>query len=272
MTEPVTPRTKLQRFARVQAREQRRAIAAEVRKSRADAGISQRRLASAAGVSQGTLSQIETGDVEPTLEVLARLAAALGGELSIRINFGTGPPIGDHIQAAMVQGLLAVLHPRWKRFLEVPVSRPVRGVIDLVLDDPAEPQIVAAEAESELRRIEQQVRWSKAKAEALASGGAAELVQILGRSGHDEQPRGAPPVSRLLLLRSTRTTHQVVATYADLLATAFPARHGYAVAALTGTASWPGAGLVWMDVAQRCRLAPARAPARDPTRSLSRHS
>jgi hypothetical protein len=194
------------------------------------------------------VSEIETGDVEPTLEVLARLAAALGGHLSVRIFYGSGPPIRDHIQAAMVQGLLAVLHPRWKRFLEVPVSRPVRGVIDLVLDDPTEPQLVAAESQSELRRIEQQVRWSKAKAEALASGGANELAQVFGAGGQGDRARGATSVSRLLLLRSTHATREVVATYSDLLAAAYPAKHADIVTALTGTASWPGPGLVWMDV------------------------
>jgi transcriptional regulator with XRE-family HTH domain len=239
----------MERAAARNAREVTLAMGRDIRQAREDAGISLSRLAQEAGISKGYAHAIEAGEEHPSLATLTKLAAALGSRLNVRLEPGIGPPIRDHIQAAMVQGLLAVLHPRWKRFLEVPVSRPVRGVIDLVLDDPAEPQIVAAEAQSELRRIEQQVRWSKAKAEALASGGAAELVQILGRSGHDEQSRGAPSVSRLLLLRSTRTTHQVVATYADLLATAFPARHGDAVAALTGTASWPGAGLVWMDVA-----------------------
>ena len=210
--------------------------------------MSQRRLASAAGVSQGTLSAIETGEIEPTLEVLARLAAALGGELSVRINPGIGTLIRDHIQAAMVQGLIRALNPRWKRFLEVAVHRPVRGVIDLVLHDPDEPTLIAAEAQSELRRIEQQIRWSRAKAEALARGGASELAELLGSSQADKA--GAEPMaSRLLLLRSTRATREVVATYTDLLAVAYPAPHADALTALTGTGSWPGPALVWMDVA-----------------------
>lgn len=260
MTEPTPPRTKLQRSGHTRAREQQRAIATEVKRARDDVGLSQRRLASAAGISQGTLSQIETGDIEPTLEVLGRLAAALGGELSVRINPGIGTPIRDHLQAAMVQGLIQALHPRWKRFLEVAVHRPVRGVIDLVLHDPDESILIASESQSELRRLEQQIRWSRAKADALADGGATELVEPLAsneRHGNGKEPT----ISRLLLLRSTRATHEVVATYTDLLAAAYPALHADALAALTGTGAWPGPALVWMDVAKgigSLRQAPPR--------------
>jgi transcriptional regulator with XRE-family HTH domain len=247
MTQPIAPRTKLQRSGHARAREQQHAIAAEVRRARDDAGLSQRRIAYAAGVSQGTLSEIETGEVEPTLEVLARIAAALGGEISVRINPGTGPLIRDDIQAAMVQALLPSLHPRWKRFLEVAVHQPVRGVIDLVMHDPDEPALIAGEAQSELRRIEQQVRWSKAKADALATGGARELAEVLA-SYKAREAGTSPTVSRVLLLRSTRATRHIVATYADLLAAAYPAKHTEVIAAMTGTAPWPGPGLAWMDV------------------------
>jgi transcriptional regulator with XRE-family HTH domain len=249
MTEPAAPRTKLQRNGHTRAREQKRAIAAELRRAREDVGLSQRRLAFAAGISQGTLSAIETGEIDPTLEVLARLAAGLGGELSVRINPGVGTPIRDHIQAAMVQGLIQALHPRWKRFLEVAVHRPVRGVIDVVLHDPYEPVLIASEAQSELPRLEQQVRWSRAKADALAEGGATELAELFASTEPNEGGK-VPAISRLLPLRSTRATHEVVATYADLLAAAYPAAHADALAALTGTAAWPGPALVWMNVAK----------------------
>jgi transcriptional regulator with XRE-family HTH domain len=239
----------LQRSGHARAREQQRGIATEVKRAREDVGLSQRRLASAAGISQGTLSQIETGEIGPTLEVLSRLAAALGGELSVRIYPGVGTPIRDHVQAAMLQGLLQALHPRWKRFLEVAVHRPVRGVIDLVLHDPDEAILIASEAQSELRRLEQQVRWSRAKADALSDGGATELSELL--AAHERHGDGkAPAISRLLLLRSAQATHKVVATFTDLLAAAYPARHADAVAALKGDGAWPGPALVWMDLAK----------------------
>ena len=65
------------------------------------------------------------------------IAAALGCDLSVRMFPGTGPRIRDRIQVAMSEALLASLHPRWRAAPEVPVYRPVRGVIDLVLADPA---------------------------------------------------------------------------------------------------------------------------------------
>jgi hypothetical protein len=40
----------------------------------------------------------------------------------------------------------------------VPVERPVRGVIDLVLVHRERPLVVAVEAHSEIRRLEQQIR------------------------------------------------------------------------------------------------------------------
>jgi hypothetical protein len=67
----------------------------------------------------------------------------------------------------MVEKLLRCLDPRWKPQLEVPVKHPSRGVIDVVLTDRSSPVAVAAEVQSELRRLEQQIRWSTEKADGL---------------------------------------------------------------------------------------------------------
>jgi transcriptional regulator with XRE-family HTH domain len=233
----------------------RRTLGAEIRTMRLDAGVSLRRLAAAAGISHGLLSAFEVGDVSPSLEAFARIAHALGGRPIVRIEPATGPVIRDHLQAAMLQGLLGVLHPRWRRFVEVPVYRPVRGVIDLVLDDPHEPITIAGEAHSQLRRLEQQIRWATAKADALQAGGARELTSVV-RPGAD--------VSRLLILRVTRATLEVARTYGDVLAAAYPARHVDTLAALTGSQPWPGPALIWMDVMKgkaTLREAPPRAVA-----------
>jgi hypothetical protein len=136
----------------------------------------------------------------------------------------------------MLGALLAVAHPRWRRRPEVAVYRPVRGVIDLVLDANDQP-LVAAEAQSELRRIEQQIRWSRAKADALGDAGEAR----------DDRPV-VRTVSRLLLLRSTVRTRAVVAEYADLVGAAYPARAREAYAALSGEAPWPGDAILWCRV------------------------
>ena len=152
----------------------------------------------------------------------------MGMDLSLRLYPNSGPLIRDHIQAAMVEELQSIIHGRWHPLPEVPVHRPVRGVIDLVLDDEGE-GLVACEAQSQLRRLEQQVRWSRAKADALA--------EAHGR-----------PVSRLLLLRSTRITRAVAAEYAATMGSAFPARAADAYAALVGREPWPGDAIVWCRV------------------------
>ncbi len=125
------------------------------------------------GISQAYVSSMEAGNAAPSLEVILAVAAALGCDLSVRMFPGTGPRIRDRIQVAMSEALLASLHPRWRAQPEVPVYRPVRGVIDLVLTDATAHLVVPTELQSELRRVEQQIRWSVQKADALAVDAAS---------------------------------------------------------------------------------------------------
>jgi hypothetical protein len=162
---------------------------------------------------------------------------ALGLSFSVRLYPGTGPLIRDHIQAAMIGALLTILHERWRPTPEVPVYRPVRGVIDLVLDDLVSATTVACEAQSELRRMEQQLRWSRAKADPLQDAREASGVEAVERS-----------IGRLMLLRSSARTRAAVAEHASVVAAAYPARTTDAFAALARQAPWPGDALLW------CRL------------------
>ena len=115
---------------------------------------------------------------------------------------------------------------------------PVTGVIDAVLSR-ADGLQVACEAHSQLRRIEQQIRWASAKEDALSSA-ASEA----GRSAI---------VSQVLLLRDTAANRSVVAQFGQLLELAYPVRHSDALAALKGEVPWPGAALIW------CRVDGSRA-------------
>jgi len=216
-----------------------RAIGSEVRRQREDAGLSQRRLARAAGIDQAHLSRIEAGEIEAGVRVLDAIAHALGGRLRLRIEPGMGPAIRDHLQSAMIEAILGTVHPRWARFPEVAVRRPVRGFIDLVLADREANLLVAVEVHSQLRRLEQQLRWANEKAEALR--GLPELA-----------PRGAlgeaPTISRLLILRSTRATRAIADAHQHLLAAAYPADQRRVMASLAGDAPWPAAGIIWMVI------------------------
>jgi transcriptional regulator with XRE-family HTH domain len=231
-------RTKVQLMADRRTVEALRAIGAEFRRNREDQGLPQRSVAAVAGIYRGHLSRIEAGTVEASLRTLARVAASLGGDLSVRFFPGTGSRIRDHIQSAMVEALLGELHPRWKRFVEVPVHRPVRGVIDVVLHDPSAGQLVALEAHSEIRRLEQLLRWQHEKCEALPSAEMWEFAAAIK----------TPSVSGLLLLRSTPVTRSLVERHAAVFEAAYPAPAAGVWASLTGKAPWPGPGLIWASV------------------------
>ena len=169
-------RTNLQQRADRRSRELRRAIGHDFRQSREDQGIGQRTLARAAGIDPGHLARIESGTVAASLEVLERIAACLGGEVGVRYFPSAGSPLRDRIQAPIVETLLGLLHPTWKPFVEVVVHRPARGVIDVVLARPNEGTVVAVEVHSQIRRLEQLLRWSNLKRESLPT---AELWPYL---------------------------------------------------------------------------------------------
>lgn len=224
-----------QRTAARAAARARTALRDDLERALADAGMRASELARASGVDAGFVSRLRAGKAEASIDTWARLAAPLGLDLSMRLYPTTGPVVRDRFAAPMLELLLRDLHPRWARWTEVSVSRPSRGWIDAVLHDGAAPILLASELQSELRRLEQLVRWHGAKAAALPSWEGWE-------------PLGGPPVSRLLLARRTRATRQVASEFSRQLRVAYPAHPDDAVASLTGAHPWPGAAVAWMTV------------------------
>jgi transcriptional regulator with XRE-family HTH domain len=222
------------------ARDLRRQIGSEIRRLRLDANLSQRALAAAADIDQGYLSQIEAGIREPSLAVLLAIGDVLGADLAVHLYPTTGPRVHDRTQAAMIEALFRVLHPRWKRFVEVPVRRPARGFIDAVIADPTGGLAVAVEAQSQIRRLEQQLRWSADKSESLPSAPIWPVVA----------PADLPPpaISQLLLLRSSRSLREVARSYEATLAAAFPATVVDARRSLIDGRPWAGSGIIWVAV------------------------
>ena len=94
------------------------------------------------------------------------------------------------------------------------------------------PPTVETELHSQIHRVEQQVRWQRQKADALAL-----LPDQEGRV-----------VSRLLVLRNTQANRDAVRVGAGILRAAYPARTADALAAVRGTSSWPGAAIAWINV------------------------
>jgi transcriptional regulator with XRE-family HTH domain len=240
-------RTSTERAATRAADRQRRALAQDVERAMADAGVSIRALARASGVDPGYLVRILAGSARPSLETYHRLAAGLRADLAVRLYPNTGTSLHDRHQAPMLEHLLGTAHPRYARLTEVGVVRPVRGWIDAVLHEPRERLLVASELESALRRLEQLVRWHLAKAEALPSWDGWSALRT-GR--HDEPAARGPADPGDAAARSG---------VAQQLRVAYPAHPDDALASLTGTAPWPGAALVWMTLdARGARWAPGR--------------
>jgi transcriptional regulator with XRE-family HTH domain len=231
------PPTRLITNADRHAARLRGTLAGDLRRLREDSGVSQRALSAAAGVAQGHISATESGDRAPTLEIYARLAAALGADLAVRLYPNTGPAIRDRHQARILEALLGTLHRHWRRFPEVGVRHPARGWIDAVLHDPARSIIVAVEIQSELRRIEQLIRWSAEK--------AASLPSWSGWAGLGPEPE----VSRLLIVRRTRSTAAAARDLGRQLRAAYPAHPADALAALrSDVVAWPGPALLWARI------------------------
>lgn len=221
-----------QRQLRATRRDLFHALGVEIRRQREDAGRSQAAIAAAAGISAGHLSAIEAGTAEPSVRVILAIATALGCDLSVRLFQGSGPRIRDRLQIAMLEALVPLLDRRWAQRVEVPVYRPIRGVIDLVLADPDAHEVVASEIQSQLRRVEQQIRWSVQKADALAL-----LPEFAGER-----------VGRLLVVRNTAAMREVARAASGTLAAAYPARTVDALSSLAGDAPWPGAAIIWANV------------------------
>lgn len=63
---------------------------------RMESGLSQRALAERVGCSRSTIARIETGDMDPTLTMLARITSAAGGRLEVRARRpGRGPRLAS---------------------------------------------------------------------------------------------------------------------------------------------------------------------------------
>ena len=123
-------RTSLQIRADEHAAELRRVLAQDLRRMRDDAGLHQDGHRGARGADPSLITRLESRDIDPTLETYARVAAALGANLTARVYPDTGPSVRDRHQVRAAECLLASLHPRWRATPVAAVRRPVRGWVD----------------------------------------------------------------------------------------------------------------------------------------------
>src|SRR6478609_2445981 len=69
-----------------------RSIAAEIRRARAGAGLTQAELARRTGTTQSAVSRLESGRLVPTLVVLERVAEATGTPITVVVGPAVRPP------------------------------------------------------------------------------------------------------------------------------------------------------------------------------------
>lgn len=234
-------RTKLQVAADRTAETALRLVGEQLQRLREDAGLPRTVVAAAAGIHPSYLRLIELGKRDATAQVLSRIAATLGADIGLRVFPRSGPVLRDRFQARMIEALLQLLPDDWTCYPEVPVSRPVRGVVDLVAVCRATSRVVSIEAQSEIRRLEQQLRWAAEKTDALPS--ASIWPDVLRSCA------GRPHISRILVLRSTAATRALARTFAATLNAAYPAGpRDLQAALLDPILPWPGNGILWMKV------------------------
>ena len=228
-------RRSIENEMRRRERAMQRSIGDQLLRIRLDAGASRARVADVAGVDRSYLKRIEDGTARPSTATLLALTTALGADMRVSFYPGSGPKLTDRHQSRMVECLLRRLDRAWTPHVEVPVSRPVRGVIDTVLERRAEGLFVAGEVQSVITRLEQTIRWSAEKAAALGSSSLA-------------RPGSEPRTSRLLVVRSTGSTRDLARTFESTLRTAYPARTDDAVVSLVDGAPWPGDAVIWVRI------------------------
>ncbi|MGO3327174.1 helix-turn-helix domain-containing protein [Gordonia sp. (in: high G+C Gram-positive bacteria)] len=127
-------------------------VAASLKRERSRAGISLAELARRAGVGKSTLSQLESGEGNPSIETLWSLSVALGVQFSVLVDpprplvevirLGGGPTIGASEADSYTATLLSAARPGTRRDVYLiradrgrpRVSEPhARGVVEHVI-------------------------------------------------------------------------------------------------------------------------------------------
>jgi transcriptional regulator with XRE-family HTH domain len=169
----------------------------EIRMARLGAGLSQGEAGAGVRMSHAQFGRIERAVLgELTVEQLARAAAAVGMELSVKL-YPAGEPVRDRGQLRLLARVQSMMPPacRWRREVPLPAPGDLRAW-DAVID--LEQQRMALEAETRLSDI-----------------------QALDRRLSLKQRDGRMPVL-LLVIADTRTNRAILAAHREALRPNFP--------------------------------------------------
>jgi len=137
-------------------------IGDELREARLRAGLRQRDVAAAIGMSQTKVARIEGGRLETVaLLDVARHAGAVGMKLHARM-YPAGPPLRDRAQLALLDRFHRRISPQWRVRLEAPLQRAGdQRAWDMLLWNGE--LTIGVEAISRLRDVQAQVRAAQLK-------------------------------------------------------------------------------------------------------------
>ena len=189
-------------------------VGEELRRLRRRAGLSQSALGSLVGISQSQVSRIEGGRLAVlSIFFAARLLAAVGGELSIRV-FAAAIPLHDAGQLKLRDRLRPHLHQSLRLRMEVPLGIPGDPrALDAVATGPGVE--VAFELVSRIEDGQALERMLNGK---LRDGAPKCLVLVLAGTAHNRAAvrslvdlRAAFPASGRSILAALRAGHQPAA-------------------------------------------------------------
>lgn len=220
--------------------------------------ITQRELAATVGVSRPLITAIESGHADPSLDLVQRIAAALG----LIVDVVARPPVvssakpGDQVHAWCSAHVDRRFHRElWETRREVEVVHArAHGWIDLLAFDPRTRTLVIVEIKTRLDNlgaIERQLGWYERD--------AALTAQRYGW-----RPRR---IDTWLLVLASDEVEAVIRENREILRVGFPARAAEMRKALTGVPDEMaprGRGLALIDPASRRAdwLIPTRADGR----------
>lgn len=186
----------------------------EIHERRLMSGGTQAQLAEAVGISRSLVGALERNELEdPGVVELARLAAAVGLDLSLRA-FAGDTVLRDAAQVRLLNRLRAECHPSLGWTLEATVAPGDPRAFDALVGH--RPHAAAVEAISRLCDVQRQTRPIQAKLEAsevpavlllvAATRGNRVALREAGRQLRDAYPLGSRAV--LAMLRNGEVPRQ----------------------------------------------------------------
>lgn len=173
----------------------------ELRRSRLAAGLSTRQLAGLVGISHRQVRRIEAG-VAPhvDLDLLSRMASALGSELSIGLH-PIGPPVRDKAHVALLQRFATRLGPdmAWQTEVPIPLPGDLRSADGLAATNDFD---AVVEAETRLHDVQATERSLRAKQRDL---GTTRAILLVADTRHNRRVIAAIPELERQFPVGTRT-------------------------------------------------------------------